>query len=304
MNQILVTNDENMGTKNNINPIIRFFAVVAIVFALVLVGEGAFNLYNNHANKKEYAKPELAYEKNGSSINMKVNGEIGINKIIYSWGNGNETVRKAEGKKNINFDIEIPQGDNILKMKVIDVEGNTTKFQDISLSFTESDDTIKPVISIEKVDGKISATAMDEKELDYFSYQWEDSEEIKVTPSENDKKVITQLIDVEKGTKKLTLVAVDKSGNKQVLTRKVIGSNGPTISASIAEDNFVVKVVDEIEITKIEYTLNGETSQVENIPQGAKEFEFRVPLKEGANYLKINAYENGIMTEYKCKKTK
>lgn len=304
MNQILVTNDENMGTKNNIKSIVRFFAIVAIVFALVLIGEGAFNLYKNHSNKKDYAKPELGYEKNGSSINLKVDGEIGINKVIYSWGKGNETVRKADGKKNFNFDIEIPQGDNVLKTKIIDVEGNTTKFEDIKVSFTEADDAIKPVISIEKVDGKISVTAMDEKELDYFSYQWEDSDEVKVTPSENDKKVITQVIDVEKGTKKLTLTAVDKAGNKQVLTRKVIGSNGPSISASIADNSFVIKVTDEVEITKIEYTLNGEEAQVENIPQGAKEFEFRVPLKEGANYLKINAYENGIMTEYKCKKTK
>ena len=99
-------------------------------------------------------------------------------------------------------------------------------------------------------------------------------------------------------------VAVDKAGNKQTVTKKIIGSNGPTISASLDGDNFVIKVTDEFGITKIEYTHNDEQKTVEGIPENAKEFEFRVPLKDGVNLLKINAYENGIMTEYKCKKTK
>ena len=46
-------------------------------------------------------------------------------------------------------------------------------------------------------------------------------------------------------------------------------------------------------------TLNEKVNKVEGIPQDAKEFEFKVPLEDGVNYLKINAYENGLMTEYK-----
>ncbi len=304
MNQILVTNDEK-GLKNDgIKSIIRFFAVVVIVFALVLIGEGGFNLYKSLGKNKDYAKPELKLEKNGSSMNVKVDGEIGINKIIYAWGKGNETVINANGRKNVNFDIEIPQGENNLKTSIIDIEGNKTKFQEVPVTFSANEDSTKPVISIEKVDGKLSVTAVDETELDYLTYKWEDADEVKTNTSEEDKKVIKQVIDVQKGTKQLTLVAVDKAGNKQTVTKKVIGSNGPTIKASIADNSFVVKVTAESAITEIKYTLNDETAKVENIPEGAKEFEFKVPLKEGANYLKINAYENGIMSEYKCKKTK
>ena len=304
MNQILVTNDEKGLGNSSLKPIVRFFAVVAIVFALVLIGEGAFNLYRSLGTNKDYAKPELKLEKNGSSMNVKVDGEIGINQVIYAWGSGDETVVNASGRKNLNCDIEIPQGDNTLKTKIVDVEGNKTKFEDVSVTFSENEDSKKPVISIEKVDGKLSVTALDETELDYFSYKWEDADEVKVTPSEEDKKMVKQILEVQKGTKQLTLVAVDKAGNKQTMNRKVIGSNGPTIKASIADNSFVVKVTAESAITEIQYTLNEETSKVENIPAGAKEFEFKVPLKEGANYLKINAYENGIMSEYKCKKTK
>ena len=249
MNQILVTNDEKGYGNSGLKPIVRFFAVVAIVFALVLIGEGAFNLYKSLGTNKDYAKPELKLEKNGSSMNVKVDGEIGINKVIYAWGSGNETVVNANGRKNLNFDIEVPQGENTLKTKIVDVEGNKTKFEDVPVVFSANEDSTNPTISIEKVDGKLSVTATDETELDYFSYKWEDSDEVKVTPSEEDNKTVKQVIDVQKGTKQLELVAVDKAGNKRTMNRKVIGSNGPTIKASIADNSFVVKVTAETVIT-------------------------------------------------------
>lgn len=325
MNQILVTDVENKGQDGSMKPIIRFFCIVCIVFSLILIGEAGFNLYKSLSNKESStnnaqnsdsaytpaktnqdgdAKPELKMEKNGSSVNLIVNSQVGINKVIYKWNNGNETAVKADGKKDFDFDVEIPQGDNTLSVSMIDVNGNKTKFKDQKVSFTSADDTKKPVISIENRDGKLYVTAMDETELDYFSYQWEGQDEVVVTPTEEDNKVIKQELEVQQGTTRLTLVAVDKTGNKESTTKKIIGSNGPAIKASISEGNFVVNVTDEFGITKIVYTHNEEEVEVEDIPEGATEYEFRVPLKDGANYLKINAYENGIMTEYKCKKTK
>lgn len=304
MNQILVTNEENGSNSKGFKPVIRFFAIVAIVFAIVLIVEGGIHLYKSLNENTDFAKPELGYEKNGSSIIIKLSDEIGINKIIYSWNGGSETTISADGKKSLSYEIEVPQGDNKLAIKVKDVEGHETKFEDISITFTEEDDTVKPEINIENENGKLAVTAKDDKEMDYITYQWEGSEEVKIENNEQDKTIIKQSIDVEKGTKKLTVVAVDKTGNKTTITKKIIGSNGPTITASLDGDNFVIKVTDEFGITKIEYTHNDEKKTVEGIPTNAKEFEFRVPLKDGVNLLKINAYENGIMTEYKCKKTK
>lgn len=303
MNQILVTNEENGSNSKGMKPVIRFFAIVAIVFAIVLIVEGGLHLYNNNKNK-DYVKPELSYERNGSSINLKINSETGLNKVTYKWNDGNETVLSADGKKSVNYNIEIPQGDNKLKTVVKDVEGHETKFEDISVSFVDSDDNVKPEIKVENFSGKLEVTAKDDKEIDYMTYQWEGSEEVRIGQASDDKTTIKQILEVEKGTKKLTIVAVDKTGNKQTVTKKIIGSNGPTIKASVDGNNFVIKVTDEYGITKIEYTHNDETKTVEGIPENAKEFEFKVPLKDGVNLLKINAYENGIMTEYKCKKTK
>ena len=304
MNQILLTNEENGTSSNGMNPIIRFFCIVSIVFALILIFEGGFSLYNNLSKNKDYSKPELISEKEGSHLNVKLSGEIGINKYIYSWNGGNEITLSGDGRKKVVFQIEMPQGENKLSSYVIDVEGNKTKYEDITVSFTSEEDTVKPVIKLENVSGKLEVTANDETEIEYLTYKWEDGEEVKIEASEEDKTVIKQSIEVEKGTKKITLTAVDKSGNQQVVTKTIIGSNGPTIKASLSNGNFVIKVTDELGITKIEYTHNEEQHSVDGIPDGATEFEFKVPLKEGENYLKINAYENGIMTEYKCKKTK
>ena len=167
MNQILLTNEETGKSSNGMKPVIRFFAVVAIVFAIVLIVEGILHLYNNLNKRNDYSKPQLSYEKNGSSINLKVDGEIGLNKVTYSWNDGNETVLSADGRKSVSYNIEIPQGDSTLKAVVKDVEGHETKFEDIEISFNESDDTVKPEIKIENVSGKLEVTATDEKEIDY-----------------------------------------------------------------------------------------------------------------------------------------
>lgn len=304
MNQILMTKDENESYKNSIKSIIIFFCVAIIIFALVLIGESGLYLYNKNVEKKSYIKPNLNFEKNGSVVNLIIDGEVAINKLEYYWNDGSKTSVSVEGRKNINYNVQMPTGDNKLNVIIIDVEGNRTKYEPIAVSFTEADDVVKPKISLVNTTGKITIKATDETEIDYLIYQWEGENAVKVELKSEDNKVISQEIDVQKGTKKLTVTAVDKSGNKEVISKKVVGSNGPVIKVTYNDGNFIVKVTDEFAITKIDYTLNEQEFHVENIPQGAKEFEFKVQAQEGDNYLKINAFENDLMTEYKCKKTK
>ncbi len=479
MNQILVTNDKKGTQILLMRSVIKFFCIVSLIFALILVGEGAYNLYTSLSKSSSYPTPVLIPDVKGSDIGIRLSSEVGISKVLYSWNNGEQMEYKGEGRKNLSFEIAIPQGDNILNISVVDVDGNKTKFEGIPVTFSANKDTIKPRISIENVDGtlvitatdeteldyltyqweggeevkinaedqknkktikqeikaqkvdkklnmtavdksgnvetvtktisskqganlvpvlttnikqnkitlkitsgvelekilyswnneeekeykannkmevsfeldipegdnvlnvsavdvdgittefdqvsarsegvkdttkpkisvenssgKLVITATDETELDYLTYQWEGGEEVKAVATETDKKSIKQEIDVEKGTKTITIVAVDNAGNKETVNKKIIGSNGAEIKVTLSDGCFVVRVTDEYKITKIEYTLNDEVVTVDDIPQDAKEYEFRVPLKEGVtNYLKVNAYENDLMTEYKCKKT-
>ena len=305
MNQILVTDVENSSQERNMKPVIRFFCVVAIIFSLVLVGEGAFNLYKKFdSSNDEQNNSIVKMQQNGSNLNILISGENGINKVIYSWNDGEQNAVSVNGRKDTNIEIPIPDGKNTLNTTIVYTNGKKTKYEEFIVESSGETDKLKPVISIENENGKLTITAKDETELDYFSYQWEGSDEVRVYPTEEDKTMVKQELEVKQGSTKLALTAVDKSGNKETSSKKIIGSNGPTIKASISEGNFVVKVSDEFGITKIEYTHNQEEHTVEGIPQNAKEYEFKVPLKAGDNYLKINAYENGIMTEYKCKKTK
>lgn len=304
MNQILISNDENGNSSREVKPVIRFFAIIIIVIALILTGIWGVNLSKSLKNKDNYPKPTINVEKNGSAVNLIIKGQNGINRIEYKWNEGNVTQVKVNGKKEHNLEIEIPQGDNVLNVVVVDVEGNKTKFDKIEVEFAKGEDTIKPEISIVDASGKLRITAIDNSELAYLSYKWEGEEEVKVEPTQESKTTITKDVNVQRGTKKIVITAVDKTGNKAIIENNIIGSDGPKITVRVEDNNFIVNVKDEYVITKIEYTLNEKVNKVEGIPQDAKEFEFKVPLEDGVNYLKINAYENGLMTEYKCKKTK
>lgn len=306
MNQILITNDENGNSVLGIKSIARFFAILIIVIALVFAGEAGYNLYGSIKSQNESPKATLETKKVGSTLYLKFTDEVPINKIEYAWNDGKVTSLKGIGRKTQEFPIDIPQNENKLNVSVIDVNGNKTKFEELTIAFSEDEDTIKPTIKFEKgsTTGKLVVLANDDRALNYITYKWEEGEEIKIEATEENQTEIRQEIDVEKGTKQITVVAFDKTGNKYQDSKTIVGSTGAKITVSISEGNFVVKVVGENTITKILYTHNDIEHTVTDIPKDAKEFEFKVPLQDGTNLLKINAYEDEIMTEYKCKKTK
>lgn len=311
MNQILSTNDKKGSSVLGLKPIIKFFAIILVVMAFVFAGQGGYKLYKSMKYKNEFPRAELKTEQFGDVLNLKFSDEKVLSKIEYSWNDGNVTEIKNIAKTNVDIDIAVPPGENILNVTAIDVEDNKTKFEKIKVSYTENDiiyerDRKEPTISIEKsaTAKKFIITVKDNKELDYISYNWEGEEPTVVKATEDTKLEIIEEIAAQKGTKTITVKAVDKAGNESTKSRTIIGSEGPKIKAGVKDDNIIVKVTSENEITRIVYTHNEVEHEVENIPQGSKEFEFSVQLQDGENKLKINAYEDEIMTEYKCKRTK
>ena len=311
MNQILSTNEKSGNSILGLKPIVRFFAIILIVMAIIFLGQSGYKLYSSAKKRTEFPKAKLQTEQFGSVLNLKISDEKRLSRIEYAWNNGNITEVKGIGKTNIDMDIDVPQGENVLKVSAIDVEGNKTQFEKINVSYTENDviyerDRTEPVINIEKSSNakKFVISVTDNKELDYISYNWEGDVPTVVKATEETKLKLEEEIAAQKGTKTISVKAVDKAGNESTKSRTIVGSEGPKVSASIKNDSFAIKVTSENEITKILYTHNGEEHEVEDLPEHSKEFEFLVPLKDGENKLKINAYEDEIMTEYKCKKTK
>ena len=312
MNQILSTNDKSGSSLLGLKPIVRFFAIILIIMALIFIGQSGYRLYSSTKNKNEFPRVKLQTEQFGSVLNLQFSGEKILSRIEYSWNDGNATEIKGIGKTNVDIDIDVPPGENTLKVSAVDVEGNKTKFEKVKVTFTESDviferDRTNPEISIEKSANisKFVITVKDNKELDYVSYYWEGEQPIVINATDETKTEIVEEISARKGTKTINVKAVDKAGNESTSTRTIVGSEGPKITAGVKDDNFVIKVTSENEITRIVYVYNEtEEHEVENIPENAKEFEFKVPLKDGENKLKVSAYEEDIMVEYKCKKTK
>ena len=311
MNQILSTNDKSGNSILGLKPIVRFFAIILIVMAIIFIGQSGYKLYSSTKKKNEFPRAKLQTEQFGSVLNLKISDEKILSRIEYAWNNGNITEVKGIGKTNIDMDIDVPQGENVLKVSAIDVEGNKTQFEKFNVSYTEDDviyerDRTQPVISIEKSANakKFVISVTDNKELDYISYNWEGDVPTVVNATEETKLKLEEEIAAQKGTKTINVKAVDKAGNESTKSRTIVGSEGPKVTASLKNDSFAIKVTSENEITKILYTHNDEEHEVENIPEHSKEFEFLVPLKDGENKLKINAYEDEIMTEYKCRKTK
>jgi hypothetical protein len=312
MNQILSTNEKSGNSILGLKPIVRFFAIILIIMALIFIGQSGYRIYSSTKYKQEFPRAELQTEQFGSVLNLKFSSEKILSRIDYSWNDGNTTEVKGIGKANIDIDIDVPPGENKLKVSAVDVDGNKTKFEEIKVSYTEDDvvydrDRTEPEISIEKSANakKFVITVKDNKELDYISYYWEGEQPTVVNATEETKTELVEELAAQKGTKTITVKAVDKAGNESTKSRTIVGSEGPKITVSIKDNNFVVKVTSENDITRIVYLYNEtEEHEVENIPKNSKEFEFKVPLKDGENKLKINAYEEDIMTEYKCKKTK
>lgn len=312
MNQILSTNDKKNSSLLGLKPIIRFFAIILIIMAIIFGTQSGYKIYSSIKQSREFPRAELQTQQFGSVLNLKVSSKNIISKIEYSWNGGNITEVKGLGKANTNIDIDVPPGENELKVAAVDAEGNKTQFEKIKVSYTEEDvkfekDRTKPEISIEKSANakKFVIIVKDNKELDYISYSWEGEETTTVKATDETKTEITQELPAQKGTKTITVKAVDKAGNENEKSRTIVGSEGPKISASVKDGNIIVKVTSENGITRISYIHNNEQAQeVEELQKGAKEFEFKVQLKDGENKLKINAYEEEIMTEYKCKTTK
>ena len=312
MNQILSTNDKKRSTALGLKPIVRFFAIMLVIMALIFGGQAGYKLFKSNKDKTDFPKAELKTEQFGSVLNLKFKDEIRMKKIEYSWNDGNITEIEKNGENNIEIDIDVPNGENTLHVAVIDVENNKTKFEAFKVSYTEGDiiyekDRKDPTVSVESsgTAKKFKIIAKDDKELDYVSYNWENEEPTVVKATEDTKLEIVEEVAIQhKGTKDIFIKVVDKAGNKVEKNMHIIGSEGPKVRASLKDNNIVIKVTSENKITRIVYTHNDVEHEVENIPEDAKEFEFLVPLQDGENKVKVNAYENEIMTEYKCKKTK
>ena len=299
MNQILYTNTPKKGGTLEIKTVLRIFAIACIVFGLILVGQASYAMITKKGEESQ-SEPLINVTQSENILNISIKHDKLIDKIIYSWNNGEEVVLQGKGRKEINEKIVVPNGKNILVLKVMDINGKIASYSE--MYELEQGDTIKPEIELLVENSKVKIVAKDETALSYMSYYWNNEDETKIEARQESPKQIEDKIEILKGENTLTIIAVDKAGNETVKEQVFKGVKKPKIELLREGNELIVNVTDEEGVQKIEYTLNGQfyTTDPENTGASLnmKEVQFRQLLSAGENKITIKAYNvNGLQEE-------
>ena len=299
MNQIVYTGDNQ--PKIGINKIVIFFTIIIILFAVALIGQGIFFLSKTNKKNADNVKidpPEIITNAEGNNIELKIKHVISLNKVFYSWGNGQENeIKDVEGKNEKTQTILAPNEDSTLNIRIIDQNNEEYKFSK-EFKYNETVDVVKPRIDLTSIIGNVVATVTDNKEISYIEYHWNDEQPVRVQVEEQNKTKLEYKIAVKEGKNKITVVAVDASGNtatKEIETQTV---TRPTIDLKKSKGEIIIKVSDEKGITKVEYEINGVKYTKEISEENKKEFEIRDLLVRGTNIIKVTAHNiDGLTAE-------
>ena len=256
--------------KANIVSIVRVFCVLIILFGLVLVGDATYGIMNSRPKLRDNVN--VTANAIGSNVTINAVGSMPIQSLTYRWNQGEETVVQGNGTVELEAVVQIPTGNNILNMSVIDYYGNKSEFQKQYIN--EQDDSSKPTIEISVSGNMLNITATDETEMSYLTYSWNNGTPTRVDMDTTlaDKTVLRTSVEVQKGENTLSIVAVDIDGNTNTRTEKIKGANKPTFTVTADGTNLVIKAQDEDGISKVEITVDGITSDTGDEPLNLKEF--------------------------------
>lgn len=283
LNQILFINDKK-GNGTDIKGIIRFFAIVLIIFGLAMAGQGTYAVVQKSNTKN--AIPDLSVQNlNDGNISIIVVHNKEIDTITYSWNDEDEEEIGGAGRKEIEEIIPAKGGTNTLKVTAIDIEGKSNVFEN---QFTIEDNK-EPELDLTIEGNKIIVTATDETEISYITYRWNDEEEVKIEAE--DKFEIIETIDIKEGTNRVTVVAVDMSNNMTEKEQEIRGISKPKIDAWKEEGQLILKITHDQGIGKIKVKYNGEETEYgSDTTKNEKEITLRFNLKQGDNHVDVWAY--------------
>lgn len=276
-------NGEANYQKSDIRKVIMIFSVILIVMGCALIGKSVYAFSVSKNKLKD--TPEVSTDKMGKEVTITINTQYPIKEFSYKWNSGEET--KIEGNQTVSISktIDIPNGNNVLKIAVIDCYGNKTEY--MKQYIYESTDTEKPTIEIAKVGNKLKITATDETKIAYMTYSWNDEEPERVDAKEDQDKEIVTEIDVPKGESKLYVTAVDGEDNKQTRSEKIIAASKPTFTISTDQSNIIVNAKDEIGLKKIVVYVDNNAYDSGDNPINQTEIQAKIPVSTGNHNITI-----------------
>lgn len=291
MNQILMVEHKkkrkNRGSTNPIEiaNIVRFFAIMLIIFGLSFIGQGSYAIYKEAKGRNTEDLPVVSMQRVNDTVMIKASSNDMIENLIYSWNEAEETKIPVEDSY-IEEAVLLPIEDsiNVLNVKIEEKNGRTIKYQ--KKFNIEGLDITQPTIEItENVQGSIKITATDETQIKYITYQINDKDEIRIDKSETEDKTMNYILNLERGENKVIITAVDTSDNISTLEKTIIVSGKTSMNLKIENGKLVINVEDPDGIKDIEINLNGLVYTAKDINQKG----IRIPLDivEGTNVVRI-----------------
>lgn len=292
MNQILYVGDNKNNGPVAVKSVIKFFAIVIIIFGIILIGEGTYSMYKGIVANSGNNIPTVYMNRVNDTVVIKAENNIEIVKLIYSWNKGEETVLLPNNKA-VEEVVLLPNENSILNVTIVDIKGKETKF--MQQWNIEGIDIKKPEMEIATDDSsrKITIIARDETQIDYLIYKWNNEAETRVNGTERNKLEIQKTIDMKLGENKLTVTAVDKNGNTNTLEKTIIISSKPTIAVKQSNSKIHIVINDEVSIKTVSININGQVYAGEY--EAKKQLKLNVPLKQGNNTVSITVTnESGL----------
>lgn len=308
MNQILMVENKKKSKskkiKNNSGPIeikniVRFFAIVIIVFSLCIICHSSYAIYRDAKGNNTENLPIINISRVNDTLIVDVQSNYIINKFKYNWHNSEQT-SISEEMKSFQEEIILPNGNNVLTIILEDETGRAVKFsKEIIL---DGIDIIKPTVEIKQgQSATIRINAVDETKIEYLTYQIDDGEEIRIDKNNEDDKIIEYVVnDIPRGEHTIYVTAVDSFGNTETSESPIIvSSDRPTIK-NISIDKETHKILIEASdvdgIQSIEVNLNGQVYNMNDVNR--KEAVFSLSLKDGKNTISIKLTNvNGLTAE-------
>ena len=294
MNQILtIENKKNKTSRGTgsieIKRIIRFFAVVIIIFALCIISHSSYAIYRESKGNNTDNLASINLSRVNDTLIVNVQSQNIIDKFKYNWSGATETSIDIRDNHTIQ-EITLPSSNDILTIVLEDETGRAVTYtKEIII---DGVDIVKPTItSIEEGQGNsVIIKVNDETQMGYLTYRIDDGEEIRIDKNnEEDKNIEYAVTDIPRGEHTIYVTAVDNSGNTE--TKQVdikVTSAEPEINGlSIDRDSgkIIIDVSDVDGIRSIEVNLNGAVYRMDNVNR--KRAKFSLDLVEGTNTISI-----------------
>lgn len=276
MNQILATSTptaKKTKTKRSSGPadirkVVKVFAITMMIFGVFMIGTGSYAIYKDNENKNaEITKPVITESLNEDStaVILTVTHDKAIDRIEYSWNDGEVQTITGNGRKYIEQEIEIPGGTNNLNVKAVDIQG-----QEIS---TDKEYTAEEIINLAISGSKLKITAENETQIAYMTYRWDEEQEQRIDINAT---TVDQEIDIPMGEHNLTVILVDINNETITKEQKVKGVTKPNIEIRLdeAKENYLITITDDTGIQKIDVIIRGEERTIES--NGEKELKYKI----------------------------